>query len=410
MAGDKATRSAALSTVQSDDRFSSDPPDEARSSTHSVALGHVPALWIDRLLVATSELPALDGEEAVVRSMVQALADILPDCAVGACVVPADGGPQKIVKVFPGEERRSERVDPARLFTGWRHEKIVHIGAGGTTLHLACDGDVLEDEESAISYMMGRTALAIDRGLVFARAQTSAKAAAAELRALTAHMVQSEKLASLGQIAAGVVHELNNPLTSILAYTQYLSRKLTDPQDTERLSRISESATRMLRFTRDLVTYARPSAEVAVPVSMHHVLDQAVAFCEHLVAEVNASVERQYAGTLPPVAGKPEQLAQVFVNLITNACHAVPKQGGLLTIKTELIGTRVRITVADNGHGIASEHLGQIFTPFFTTKTDGRGTGLGLSIVRNIIDNHAGHVHAECDGHGARFIVELPVG
>jgi signal transduction histidine kinase len=379
---------------------------EARTSSHSVALGEVPSRWIDRLMVAACEVPATEGEQAVARSMVEALFDVLGENAVGACLVPGDGSEQTVIRLTPpGEDHRSIGVDPTRLFPGYQFERILDVETGGTTLHVAGDDPI--DDDSPIIHVMGRTALAMNRGLSLARAHAQAKAAAGELRALNSHMVQAEKLASLGQIAAGVVHELNNPLTSILAYTQYLSRKISDKDALERLARIDESATRMLRFTRDLVTYARPSAEASVPVSLHTVIDQSIAFCEHVLAEIGASVERRFGEGIPPVQGKPEQLTQVFVNLITNACHAMPRETGKLCISTSVEDSRVRVIVEDNGHGIAAEHLTQVFAPFFTTKTDGRGTGLGLSIVKNIIDNHGGTIRAEASSPGARFVIEL---
>jgi signal transduction histidine kinase len=226
-------------------------------------------------------------------------------------------------------------------------------------------------------------------------------------------MIQAEKLASIGQLAAGVVHELNNPLTSIVAYTDWLIRKqgpAGDPDSLERLRRIGESSTRILRFTRDLVAYARPSSEVPVPVAIHNVIEQALAFCEHVIAEHGAHVERGFAEQVPAVRGMPEQLAQVFVNLFTNACHAMPRSGGLLRVTSSIDANHhVVVAVEDNGHGIAKEHLASIFTPFFTTKGDGRGTGLGLSIVRNIMDNHGAEIRAErSEVGGARFVLAFP--
>src|SRR5262249_41261507 len=155
---------------------------------------------------------------------------------------------------------------PTRLFPGYAHERVIDIEgtSSSTTLHIAADDSVVEDERSSIGHVVNRAAIVLARSLALARSHERANAAASELRALNSHMIQAEKLASLGQIAAGVVHELNNPLTSIVAYTDYLLRKSKDDDDVKRLRRISESAERMLRFTRDLVTYARPSAEVPV--------------------------------------------------------------------------------------------------------------------------------------------------
>ena len=393
----------------------------------------VPAAWLDRLVVATTEMPVDQGEVAVVQFMVQKVGEIFPYCGVGACLVPPQSEPppsslpvlraprpmrpaeQQLFKYVPdGEADRGVGMDPTRLFPGFVYERVLDV-QGGSTLHLASDDAQLEDDASAIMHIAGRAAHAMGRGLRMARDYAKATADAQELRTLSSHMVQAEKLASLGQIAAGVVHELNNPLTSIVAYTDWLLRKQGtsgDPDSIERLRRIGESASRILRFTRDLVAYARPSSEVPVPVSVTTVIEQALAFCEHVLAQHGAKVERSFAEGLPPVRGMHEQLVQVFVNLFTNACHAMPQAGGRLAVTTQMDadGTHLSVVVVDNGHGIAPEHLGQIFAPFFTTKVDGRGTGLGLSIVKNIMDNHNAEIHAEpAPEGGASFSLVFPI-
>jgi signal transduction histidine kinase len=166
----------------------------------------------------------------------------------------------------------------------------------------------------------------------------------------------------------------------------------------------------MLRFTRDLVSYARPSSEAPVSVSMHLVIDQAIAFCEHVIADAQVTVVRVFAPELGVVRGKPEQLAQIFVNLITNACHAMTPGGGRLTITTREEDGHVHVELGDTGHGIAQDHLHQVFAPFFTTKTSGAGTGLGLAIVKSIVEGHAGAIRvASSQGGGATFTITLPV-
>lgn len=389
----------------------------------------VDATWLDHLVVAVCEMPVGAGEAAVVEFMVRALSEILPDHGVGACFVPMPaslaGGAQRSASAHPPAEQRvfkfvpeghadrAAGVDPTRLFPGYAFERVLEVEGGTTTLHVASDDPQVEVDSSPTMHVVRRTMLALSRGLAFARAHARATADARELHALTSHMVQAEKLASLGQLAAGIVHELNNPLTSIVAYTDWLIRKqgpAGDPDSLERLRRIGESSSRILRFTRDLVAYARPSSEVPVPVALHTVIEQALAFCEHVIAEHGARVERSFADLLPPVRGMPEQLAQVFVNLFTNACHAMPRDGGSLAVSSTLgEDGRVVIFVDDNGHGIPSEQLGTIFTPFFTTKVDGRGTGLGLSIVRNIMDNHGAEIRADrAPSGGARFVLLFP--
>jgi signal transduction histidine kinase len=391
----------------------------------------VEAAWLDRLVVAACEMPVAEGETAVVQFMVRSLGEILPECGVGACLVPPvpeapissrDGRPspvpgeQQLFKYVPdGEAHRAMGMDPTRLFPGFAFERVLDVVAG-STLHLASDDPQLDDADSPMMHVVRRAALAMGRGLGLARGHVKATADARELRTLNAHMAQAEKLASLGQIAAGVVHELNNPLTSIVAYTDWLIRKQGpggDPDSLERLRRIGESASRILRFTRDLVAYARPSSEVPVPVSLHTVIEQSLAFCEHVLAQHGAHVDRRFADGVPPVRGMHEQLVQVFVNLFTNACHAMPPSGGQLTVRSEISadGLHLAVMVEDNGHGIAVEHLAQIFAPFFTTKVDGRGTGLGLSIVKNIMDNHRAEIRAERgEAGGARFVLVFPVG
>ncbi|MBS2014975.1 MAG: two-component sensor histidine kinase [Deltaproteobacteria bacterium] len=410
----------------------------SRESVVSVAEpSDVHSAWLDRLVVATIEMPVPEGEVAVVEFMVRALGEIFPECGVGACLVapahsqsvpdlatlPPGTAPraqvdtQRLFKYVPeGQEGRGIGVDPTRLFPGFAYERVLDVEPGGSTMHLASDDPQLEDDQSAMMHVVRRAALAMGRGLLFARGHAKATSDARELRALNSHMVQAEKLASLGQIAAGVVHELNNPLTSIVAYTDWLIRKQGpqgDPDSLERLRRIGESASRILRFTRDLVAYARPSSEVPVPVSVNTVIEQALAFCEHIIAQHGASVDRRFAEAIPAVKGMHEQLVQVFVNLFTNACHALPAEGGQLVVETRLTGDghRLVVVVEDNGHGIAPDHLAQIFAPFFTTKVDGRGTGLGLSIVKNIMDNHQAEIRAErADGGGARFVLVFPTG
>ncbi len=396
---------------------------EARVSKTQVV--GVDASSLDRLLVATCNLPVADGEVAVVEYTVRALGDIFQECAVGACLVPAPppaSGPslgpieQRVFKSLPhGEEHRVGPPDPTRLFPAYAYERVISAGPQGSTLHFASDDPRLDDDDSALMHVAQRAGLVLGHGLALAGMHAKATSDARDLRALNSHMVQAEKLASLGQIAAGVVHELNNPLTSIVAYTDWLLRKAGpqgEPDSVERLRRIGESASRILRFTRDLVAYARPSSEVPVPVAIHNVIDQALAFCEHVLAEHGAKVERAYADAIPPVRGMPEQLAQVFVNLFTNACHAMPDSGGELVVSTRVSADArtIEVTVEDNGHGIPLDHQAQIFTPFFTTKADGRGTGLGLSIVKNIVDGHEGDIHVERRASGGtRFVLAFPV-
>ncbi len=234
-----------------------------------------------------------------------------------------------------------------------------------------------------------------------------------ELRLLQDQVIQAEKLATLGQLAAGVVHELNNPLTSISVYSDYLIKKFErqkgDDGDLEKLRRILQGAERILKFTRDLTSYARPATDEPAVLDLHAILDQSATFCEHLIEDGNMRLERRYAEKSPKVFGIAAQLHQVFINLITNACHAMTAGEGRLVVRTSTDAEGVRIVVEDNGCGIGAEDLASVFEPFFTTKTGGKGTGLGLSIVRNIVKNHAGEVLVRSDlGRGTTVSILLP--
>jgi PAS domain S-box-containing protein len=236
-----------------------------------------------------------------------------------------------------------------------------------------------------------------------------------KIKDLEQQVIHAEKLATVGQLAAGVVHELNNPLTSISVYAEYLSKKLlaesSDPGDLEKVRKILEGAERIRQFTRDLVSYARPSGSKPVLMQVNDVVRQSVSFCEHILAAAGARVDLALDAELPRVYGIPGQLQQVFTNLLTNACDAVAEAGGgCIEIGSGHADGQVRVVVRDDGAGVRPADRPRIFEPFFTTKAPGKGTGLGLSIVKEIVESHGGRVeHLSPPGRGAEFLVALPV-
>ncbi|HZH76566.1 MAG TPA: ATP-binding protein, partial [Archangium sp.] len=230
---------------------------------------------------------------------------------------------------------------------------------------------------------------------------------------LEQRVIQAEKLASMGQLAASVAHEINNPMTAVVTYADVLLQRAlmagtAAAADAEKLKKILESGHRILRFTRDLTSYARPAKERPEPVQLNALLDTAVGYCEHVVTQARVSVERDY-GELPMLSGVKANLLQVFVNLITNACHAM-QGGGQVSLRTRREGREVVVWVKDTGSGISPEHLSRIFEPFFTTKTEGKGTGLGLSIVQRIVEKHGGQLRVESElGRGTLFTLRFPL-
>jgi PAS domain S-box-containing protein len=235
------------------------------------------------------------------------------------------------------------------------------------------------------------------------------------IKLLERQVIHAEKLATLGQLAAGVVHELNNPLTSISVYGEFLYKKLErqggDAQDLAKMAKIVEGASRIRQFARDLISYAKPASEARTLLSINDVIEQSLSFCEHTLSKANAKVKRRLSRTVPMVYGVKGQLQQVLINLITNASHSLGDDGGHVGVSSQLDQTRhvVVVQVSDTGCGVTPELAHRIFEPFFTTKTEGKGTGLGLSIVRNIVELHQGTIRFESvPGEGTSFFLALP--
>lgn len=371
----------------------------------------LPFRWVDSLLDASCSIAPDATPEQAALAMVVAVAGVLPGVVVAVRM--GNGSERQTTLRSPPLDADESEVDGGRVFPELAHEHLVVVaGELGATIHFGAEDGALFADAGFAQDFIEPLERSIGAALLRARAHQRACAQRDELEA---QLVQTSKLASLGQIAAGIVHELNNPLTSIVAYSDYLHAKAkragVDPADVERLARIKEAAARILAFSRDLVTYSKPSSGHVVPVAIHEVIERSLVFCDHVLEEMRVEVERDF-GDVGAVLGVSTELAQVFVNLFTNAAHAMREHGGRLSIKTEVLpsGVMARVTIRDEGHGIADAVLARIFDPYFTTKPDGLGSGLGLSIVRNIIVSHGGAIRAFAHpSRGAVFEVDLPL-
>ena len=383
---------------------------EAPSAERISLSRDVPPDWLDRLLVAhaaiTPATPLVDAAGALLTIG----HDVLDDLALGASIPGVDGHP--IVVRCPDRLSQVGELGAARLFPEHDGERTVAIpGEEGATLHVA-GSDPERLSNAPIQLFLDRLAQVL--GAVIRAHRALHRAPSIEVHHLQDQVIQLEKLASLGQMVAGIVHEINNPLTSIVAYSDYLRKKGersgADVDDVVRLQRINEAAERIQRFTRDLTEYSRPRKVDPASVPIHDIIDRALGFCEHELDQTGVVVERNF-GEIHPVRGVAGQLTQVFVNLFTNAAHAMREQGGLLTISPSMLTPdEVEVVITDDGHGIDQETLPRIFDPFFTTKVEGRGTGLGLSIVRSIVVNHGGRILAAGNlPQGTVFRVGLPI-
>jgi len=395
----------------------SSPSDAPLSETSTDRLSlQLPVRWLNHLLNAHCQVRTDMRFEDAAAHLLGAASELLADAALGVCVprgaLPRTAGEtgQIIIRLAPTPASRPVDSDPTRLFPELGFERAIpFIPEHGATLHLAADdAEVLLDGTAA--WLLVERLVPLLTSLV-----ENQHALERGLRDLRAQVIQSEKLASLGQIAAGIVHELNNPLTTIVAYSDFLRRKLSSrgdsDDDVERLSRINEAAARIQRFSRDLIAYSRPASEVPAPVLIHDVIERALVFCEHELDKTGVIISRSF-GEVRPVRGVAGQLTQVFVNLFTNAAHAMREEGGRLSVATAMSDGaegEIVVTITDDGHGISEEHRERIFEPFFTTKTDGSGTGLGLSIVRSIVQSHGGRISVDRrDPRGTVFYVGLP--
>jgi signal transduction histidine kinase/DNA-binding NarL/FixJ family response regulator len=232
----------------------------------------------------------------------------------------------------------------------------------------------------------------------------------AELQRTQAQLIQSTKLAAIGELAANIAHEINNPLTSVLGFASYLAEQVPHGQPMrEELDLIQEEAGRARDIVRDLLHFSRQREFVPQITDLNQVLEQTLAMVRRQGAFDSITLHEEYASGLPPVEVDVPRIKQVFLNLINNAVYVMQERGGSLTIRSSHSGDMVQVDVTDTGTGIAPEHRGRIFEPFFTTKPEVSGTGLGLSVSLGIVESHGGTISVESEvGVGSTFTVKLP--
>ena len=237
--------------------------------------------------------------------------------------------------------------------------------------------------------------------------------AVAERKRMQEQLMTKDRLASVGELIAGVAHELNNPLTGVIGFSDLLvDRKDLPDEVKEDLAIINREARRTANIVKNLLTFARKHPEEKQPTDINRAIAAVLELRTYEQKVNNIQVNTQFTSNLPEIMANSFDLQQVFLNIIVNAEHAMLEahRGGIITITTEQDGDIVRASFADDGPGIFKENLGHLFDPFFTTKEVGKGTGLGLSISYGIITEHGGRIYAESEpGKGATFIVELPV-
>ncbi len=275
-----------------------------------------------------------------------------------------------------------------------------------------------ETHARAAKAYAAQAAVAIENARLYKDLQDQMRA----LELAQARLVQSEKLAAIGELVAGVAHELNNPLTSIIGYAQLMQVSQMSDQARQDITKIVAQSRRAAGIVRSLLDFARQRPSERRLVQVNDVLTSTLELLTYELRTHNIEWDAHFSPDLPLTLADPYQLQRVFVNLVHNARQAMneTRGAGHLTLTTEAGSPRfvsnrreaapvIRVIIRDDGPGIPSELLSRIFDPFFTTKPPGEGTGLGLSVCHGIIGEHGGHIWAESGPEGAAFFVELPI-
>jgi signal transduction histidine kinase len=232
------------------------------------------------------------------------------------------------------------------------------------------------------------------------------------LKATQNQLIQSEKLSGIGEFVAGVAHELNNPLTSVMGFAELLQQSDMAEQQRRYLDVIAKSAKRCQKIVASLLSFARRHAPERKVLCVNEIVESAVEILQYQMRTSNIEVITQLDPRLPATEVDSHQMQQVFLNIINNARQAMEGRPvkGLLRVTTESVNDKVRIIFQDNGPGIPPENITKIFNPFFTTKEVGKGTGLGLSLCYGIVSEHGGTITPSSEpGQGATFTIELPI-
>ena len=317
---------------------------------------------------------------------------------------PVDETPDlNLVDIFK-QENELENYHAVLRSQGFVEDMEVEFAkADGTAIHVLLSATAAYDEKNEFSGCEG-----IVKDLT-------------RIKAMMEQLAASEKMASIGQMAAGVAHEINTPLGVILGYSQLMMDDFAPESDAGQNLAVIERQTKACRkIVADLLKFSRQSESAREDISLNEVLMDVIAITQHSLHLDHITVHQELAPDLPPIVGDTERLRQVFVNLVNNAHHAMEKQGAgdlFLITRYDPVTHEVIATVQDTGHGVPEKIRAKIFDPFFTTKSVGKGTGLGLSVSYGIIQDHGGKIEVESPVvnrqtgervQGAAFHIKLP--
>jgi two-component system NtrC family sensor kinase len=331
------------------------------------------------------------------EEILQRIADILPpswlypEIASGKIVLDEHSYTTKSFQ----EGRHKQSAD---IIVGGKRRGFVQVTYSEDKPELD-EGPFLSEERSLIDTIAREIALIIER-----------RQAEDEKTKLQNQLMHADRLATIGQLAAGVAHELNEPLGNILGFAQLINKNAKPPQETiQDIEKIVNASLHAREIVKKLMIFAHQMPPHKTQVDLNQVVEEGLYFFESRCVKEGIELVRSLLPDLPKITADPGQLHQVLVNLVVNALQAMPK-GGKLTVQTLADQDRVSLIVEDTGIGMDNEVMKQIFDPFFTTKDVGEGTGLGLSVVHGIVTSHRGTIKVESKvGRGSRFKIQLPI-
>ncbi|MGH9717822.1 MAG: PAS domain S-box protein [Candidatus Acidiferrales bacterium] len=299
--------------------------------------------------------------------------------------------------------RNAEGIAVLQVVVLWTKDRIVGI------LLIGCrdERDFSAAELNLLSAVANQIATAIDKSLLLEKTREAYES----LRHTQQQLLQSEKMAAVGQLISGVAHELNNPLTAILGYSQLLkSDDLTGKRTAEYVEKLHRQAQRTHHIVQSLLSFARQQKPQRTPVSLHQILEDTLILREYDLRLGKIRVHREFDPRLPATSADFNQLQQVFLNILNNAMDAIQEaaESGEIWIRTEASSGDLRVEFTDSGPGVQNPL--RIFDPFYTTKPVGKGTGLGLSICYGIVKEHGGDIEVRnSPPRGATFAITLPL-
>jgi signal transduction histidine kinase len=329
--------------------------------------------------------------------ILQGIADLLPPAwqfpEIASARIVLDGRPY----ATPGfhESHHRQAVD---IVIGGEVRGMVEVVYAKEKPQLD-EGPFLAEERSLIDGVAHQAALIIER-----------KQAEEERLSLQNQLLHADRLATVGLLAAGVAHELNEPLGNILGFAQ-LAKKCPGLPDAAKgdLEKIESASLQAREIIKNLLVFARQMPPEKAKVDLNEVIERGLQFFKARCTKEGVELICRLAPDLPVITADPAQLNQILVNLVVNALQAMP-EGGTLTVRTCACQDEVDLIVEDTGTGMSEETLAQIFMPFYTTKDVGQGTGLGLPVVHGIVTAHGGRIQVDSAvGRGTRFEIRLPV-